>query len=121
MTPFTEPLLAHIVRAFTDEDVEVRSNAAFAVGALVENSQQDISSQYLNILISLRPYFEVAPGSADNLFMARDNAVGCVARIIVKNMPEAQLEQVSLRLGLALVVFRIFKPNLDFARSFLPS
>lgn len=94
-TPYTDALLHHLVRGFTDDETEVRSNAAFAVGALVENSQQDISSQYLNILISLRPYFEVAPGSDESLYIARDNAVGCVSRMILKNMSPPQIEQVS--------------------------
>ena len=77
------------MQGFRDDEAEVRSNAAFAVGALIENSQEDLTAQYLNILMSLRPYFE------DSLYVARDNAVGCVSRMIVKNMPPAQIEQVS--------------------------
>lgn len=89
-----QPLLAHLVQGFRDDETEVRSNAAFAVGALIENSQQDLVGQYLNILMSLRPYFEVASGSEDSAYIARDNAVGCVSRMILKNMPPPQIEQV---------------------------
>jgi hypothetical protein len=84
------------VQGFHDDEAEVRSNAAFAVGALVENTQEDLSGQYLNILMSLRPYFEVPSGSEDPSYIARDNAVGCVSRLILKNMPRAQIEQVSI-------------------------
>jgi len=91
-----QPLLGHLVQGFRDDEAEVRSNAAFAVGALIENSQEDLTAQYLNILMSLRPYFEVASGSEGSLYVARDNAVGCVSRMIVKNMPPAQIEHVSI-------------------------
>lgn len=65
---------------------------------LIENSEQDLTGQYMNVLISLRPYFEIAPGSDDSSFIARDNAVGAVSRMITKNMPPAQIEQVCIDL-----------------------
>lgn len=57
----------------------------------------------MNILLSLRPYFEVTPGSEESTLIARDNAVGAVSRMISKNMPAAQVEQVKFTFVLGLV------------------
>lgn len=82
------------MRALGDEEAEVLSNAAFAIGLLVEYSEVDLSSQYLPILGALRPLFETdpnAPGSRQN---AKDNATGAVARLIEKNPNALPLAQV---------------------------
>lgn len=44
ITEFTERLFPLIIKSLGDEDDEVRSNAAFAVGALCQNTSVDLSS-----------------------------------------------------------------------------
>lgn len=94
ITPSTEPLLELFYRALSDDDAEVSSNAAFAAGLLVENSDIDLSPQYLHLLAALRPHFTVAPDAPSAKFNARDNAAGAVSRLIVRNTAAVPLDQV---------------------------
>jgi importin-4 len=94
VTPSTEPLLELFYRALGDEDAEVVSNAAFATGLLVEHTEVDLSPQYLPLLAILQPVFNVAPDAPQARLNARDNAVGAVARLIVRNTAAVPLEQV---------------------------
>jgi importin-4 len=94
ITPFTEPLLELFYRALSDPDAEVQSNAAFAVGMLVESTEQDLSPQYLPLLGALRPLFNVTLESSSARLNARDNAAGAVARFILKNTSAVPLDQV---------------------------
>lgn len=94
VTPSTELLLELFYRALSDDDAEVQSNAAFAAGLLVENSEVDLSPQYLHLLAAFRPLFVVAPDAAAAKFNARDNAAGAVARLIVRNTAAIPLDQV---------------------------
>lgn len=43
VTPYTEKLLNLFIKAASDEDEAVRSNAAFALGVLAANTTADIS------------------------------------------------------------------------------
>ena len=94
ITPSTQPLLELFYQALSDEEPEVHSNAAFAVGVLVEHSTVDLSPQYLHLLAALRPHFEVAPDAPAAKFNARDNAAGAVSRMIIKNTTAIPLDQV---------------------------
>ena len=94
ITPFTQHLLELFYRAVSDPDAEVQSNAAFAVGMLVESSEQDLSPQYLPLLGALRPLFNVNPDASSARLNARDNASGAVARFILKNTSAVPLDQV---------------------------
>ncbi|KNZ74647.1 putative importin subunit beta-4 [Termitomyces sp. J132] len=94
ITPNTLPLLELFHRALGDPDAEVQSNAAFAVGQLVENTQDELAPQYLHILGALRPLFDVTPDSPAAKLNAKDNAAGAVGRLIVRNMSAVPLEQV---------------------------
>lgn len=94
VTPSTEPLLELFYRALSDDEAEVQSNAAFAAGLLVENSEIDLSPQYLPLLAALRPLFIVTPDSPPAKLNARDNAAGAVARLIVRNTAAIPLDQV---------------------------
>lgn len=94
ITPFTEPLLELFFKALNDPDPEVLSNAAFAIGLLVENTDVDLSPHFINILSSLRPLFVVQPDSPSVRFNARDNAAGAVSRMIVRNTAAVPLDQV---------------------------
>ena len=94
ITPWTQPLMDLFYRALGDEEPEVQCNAAFASGLLIEHSEVDLSPQYLQILSALRPMFVVAPDAPSAKLNARDNAVGAVARMIVKNTAAVPLDQV---------------------------
>ena len=59
VTPSTEVLFNLLYQTLQDEDAEVYSNAAFAIGFLVEHSGHDLSSHYGAILTALRPLFNV--------------------------------------------------------------
>ncbi|KAF7370655.1 Importin N-terminal domain-containing protein [Mycena sanguinolenta] len=94
ITPSTEPLLELCHKALSDSEADVLSNAAFAVGLLVENTDRDLTAQYLQLLGALRPLFNVQPDSPPNVLNARDNAAGAVARMIVRNVAAVPLDQV---------------------------
>jgi importin-4 len=94
VTPSTEPLLDLLYSALGDEDDEVRSNAAYATGLLVEHSEKDLSPQYLILLSALRPLFGVAPDAPSARINAQDNAAGAVARLILRNTAAVPLDQV---------------------------
>ncbi|ORX55218.1 ARM repeat-containing protein [Hesseltinella vesiculosa] len=89
VTPHTERLLHIFLKACEDEDNLVRSNATFALGMLVSQSQIDLSSQYPTILQALHPIFQ------DQSFQnATDNATGAVARLILAHPDAVPLDQV---------------------------
>lgn len=94
VTPYTQTLTDLFYRALSDEEPEVQCNAAFASGLLIEHSEVDLSAQYLQILAALRPIFDAAPDAPAAKLNARDNAVGAVARMIVKNTAAVPLDQV---------------------------
>ncbi|TIB06359.1 hypothetical protein E3P96_00536 [Wallemia ichthyophaga] len=94
ITPHTENLLKLILTALSDEEAEVRSNAAFATGVLVENTELDLSGQYMMILSSLKPLFDVGHEAPSPVLNARDNAAGATSRMIIKNGSAMPLDQV---------------------------
>jgi importin-4 len=94
VTPSTEPLLELFYRGLSDTEPEVQSNSAYATGLLVENSEVDLSPQYLPLLAALRPLFVVQPDASAQRLNARDNAVGAVARLILRNPSAIPLDQV---------------------------
>ena len=94
VTQFTAPLLQVISTSLADEEADVRSNAAFAAGVLVEQSDADLSSQYQALLSALQPFFNAPEHSAPPVYHARDNAAGAIARMISKNASALPLEQV---------------------------
>jgi hypothetical protein len=94
ITPHTLPLAELFHKALADEEAEVLSNAAFATGLLVENSDVDLSAQYTPILAALRPLFNVDDNSSGPRLNAKDNAAGAVARMIVRNVNALPLDSV---------------------------
>ena len=94
VTPSTEPLLELFYNALSDSEPEVQSNAAFAVGQLVENTDVDLSPQYLHLLQALRPLFDVTADSSPAKLNAKDNAAGSVGRLILRNTAAIPLDQV---------------------------
>jgi hypothetical protein len=94
VTQFTPALLEIISRGLRDPEADVRSNAAFASGVLIQNSQTDLSVHYPALLGALNPFFTVPEHSAPSNFNARDNAAGAVSRMVVKNPSALPLDQV---------------------------
>lgn len=109
VTPFTEGLFPLFLRSLADPESEVQSNGAFAMGSLILHSETDLSSQYLNILGVLHPLF--GPSDDRKKENARDNACGCVSRMIIKSVAAVPLDQVLPVLLQALPLKR------DFAES----
>ncbi|KAK3844617.1 MAG: armadillo-type protein [Linnemannia gamsii] len=89
ITEFTEQLFPLVVKGLSDEEEEVRSNAAFAIGALCQNTTIDLSSQYPALLSALYPLFQ-----GQDLSNVTDNACGAVARMIMKHPNVVPVEQV---------------------------
>lgn len=95
VTPYTADLRAILIDAVTDKEPEVRSNAAFALGVLVENSDVVWTKEdFEAILFRLRPFFQVSEGAPKAAFNARDNAAGAVSRMILTNASLVPLESV---------------------------
>ncbi|KAF9432023.1 hypothetical protein BGZ76_011403, partial [Entomortierella beljakovae] len=106
VTEFTEVIFPIVLKALGDEEAEVRSNAAYAVGALCESTNLDVSSQYPNILTALYPLFQ-----NQNLDNATDNACGAVARMIMKHPNAVPLDQVLPVFLQALPLKRDYEEN----------
>jgi len=83
------------MQAIQDPEHEVKSNAAFALGMLVANSEVNWTKEdFEAILFRLRPFFQVPEDAPKAQFNARDNAAGAVARLILKNASLVPLETV---------------------------
>ena len=89
-TPYTVSLLKVILHRLSDEDAQVKSNAAFAAGVLVEHSQDvaAVTKVYPAILGKLEPLLHT-PESRQ-----LDNAAGCVARMILVHPDALPLKEV---------------------------
>ncbi|KAJ2242478.1 hypothetical protein GGI13_006946 [Coemansia sp. RSA 455] len=76
--------------ALSDEHAEVRSNGAFGVGALIESATIDASPYFGDVLKALYPLIK----RSDNSNNIKDNAAGCVARLILENADAVPLSDV---------------------------
>lgn len=85
ITPFTADLFPIITRAINDQEAEVRSNAAFALGLLIQHTSTDMSSSYIQILSLLQPMLLIPQNAPEPECNARDNTAGAVGRLIMKN------------------------------------
>ncbi|ORY87166.1 karyopherin Kap123 [Protomyces lactucae-debilis] len=90
ITPYTESFYKLISSGLGDENPEVRSNSAYAMGLLCEHSKLDLSSEYMTILQKLQPLFL----EGENHRFAKDNAIGCTARMTLAHLDAMPLEQV---------------------------
>jgi hypothetical protein len=90
VTPYTTSLLKVILHRLGDEDTQVKSNAAFAAGILVLNSESDkeIIKAYPTILQKLEPLLHTQESRQ------LDNAAGCVSRMIIKHRDQMPLGDV---------------------------
>ncbi|KAL2315583.1 putative importin subunit beta-4 [Schizosaccharomyces pombe] len=89
ITPFTRDVFSLFMTALEDSEGEVRSNAAYSMGLLCQFSTEDLSSEYLNILQKLQPFF-----TQEVFRTALDNAIGCISRLILHNQNAIPVDQV---------------------------
>lgn len=94
ITLFTKPLYELFMQALCDEEAEVNSNAAFAIGMLVEQSGVDLSSCYLSILGALHPLFSLPSEAPSTKITTRDNAAGAVAQMMTRKPDRINYDRV---------------------------
>ena len=107
VTPSTTPLLKILLHRLSDEDAEVKSNAAFAIGLLQEfsTSEAEILKAFNTILSRLEPMLHM------DVARAKDNAAGCVARMILRHPSHMPVEAVLPALVSILPLREDFEEN----------
>ena len=90
VTPFTSHLLKLLLHRMSDEDSEAKSNAAYGIGLLQAGSKNDkeILKAFPNILSKLEPLLQTDEARA------KDNAAGCVSRMIMRHPSNIPIQQV---------------------------
>jgi hypothetical protein len=90
VTPYTQQITTILLKRLSDEDAQTKSNAAYAVGRLIEMSNDDatIRKAYPAIMQKLETLLRITE------CRCMDNAAGCVARMILKHREEAYVPQV---------------------------
>lgn len=90
VTPFTPSILQVLLKRLSDEDPQTKSNAAYAVGRLVEKSSDNntILKAYPAILQKLESMLGIEEARC------MDNAAGCVSRMILKHKSSVPVEEV---------------------------
>jgi hypothetical protein len=81
VTPFTGTFMKLLLHRLADEDPQTKSNAAYAVGRLVQHSNADaeITKEFPTILSRLGGCLEM------DVSRLQDNATGCVSRMILRH------------------------------------
>lgn len=100
--PYAEELLqVFIDRLQNDKSLEVKSNAAYGVGVIIENVESDLSLIYQNVLELLFHLLSKAnktslddEATKDVVDRSYANACGCVARMYLKNSQAIPMEHV---------------------------
>ena len=90
VTPHTSVLLKALLHRMSDEDPLTKSNAAFAIGLLVEHSDdhRNIKKAYKTILTKLEPLLQ------NRESRQLDNAAGCVSRMIMRYQESVPVAEV---------------------------
>lgn len=90
VTPFTSQMMSILLKRLGDEDPQTKSNAAYAVGRLVEKSNDEatVLRAYPQILSKLESILHITEARCI------DNAAGCVARLILKHKDKVPVSQV---------------------------
>jgi importin-4 len=88
VTPSTEKLLRLLLHRLSDEDPDTKSNAAYGMGLLIENSTDSATylPSYNPILAKLEPLLSIE--------QSKDNAAGCVSRMIIAHPDKVPIEHV---------------------------
>lgn len=92
VTPYTTTLLKLLLHRLSDEDPQTKSNAAYAIGRLIEKSDSnaEIVKAYPTILGKLEAMMQSEKGAS----RLPDNASGCVSRMIMKHRQSVPVEEV---------------------------
>ncbi|AGO13583.1 AaceriAGL298Cp [[Ashbya] aceris (nom. inval.)] len=101
--PYVQELLeAMIIRLTTDKSLEVRGNAAYGVGLLIQYAQFDVSAVYEPVLKAMYQLLNTADqkvltanddeATKEIIDRAFANATGCVARMTLRNETLVPLE-----------------------------
>lgn len=96
----TGEMLSLFMNSIDDSSVEVSSNSIYALGLLLEGAAQDLSrylsvandsnpSQYNAVLNKLQRFF-----ADDAPINAKENAIGCVSRMILRHPQNIPLDLV---------------------------
>jgi hypothetical protein len=90
VTPFTDTLLKLLLHRLSDEDVETKSNAAYATGQLIYNSTDSATylPHYNTILTKLEPLLHTQRART------LDNACGCVSRMIMAQQDKVPVDEI---------------------------
>ncbi|KAJ5519494.1 HEAT type 2 [Penicillium expansum] len=80
VTPFTSVFLKLLLHRLADEDSQTKSNAAYAVGRLIQhsNAEAEIIKEIPTILARLEACLQM------DVSRLQDNATGCVSRMILR-------------------------------------
>ncbi|KZZ87344.1 importin beta-4 subunit [Ascosphaera apis ARSEF 7405] len=81
VSPFTGKFMTVLLRRLSDEDPQTKSNAAYAIGRLIEKTEadQEVMREYPTILEKLERCLAIPQARLP------DNASGCLARMILKH------------------------------------
>lgn len=90
VTPYTAQLGQILLRRLTDEDPQTKSNAAYAIGRLVEKSHDSatVAKAFPPILSKVHNLFSIKEGRC------QDNAAGCISRLILKHREAVPTDEI---------------------------
>lgn len=90
VTPFTSALFKILMHRLNDEDPGTKSNAAFAVGLLIANSkdEKEVGRHFNTVLAKLEPLLQTEEARM------KDNAAGCVSRMMMRYRDKVPLQAV---------------------------
>jgi hypothetical protein len=107
VTPFTSTFMKLLIHRLSDEDPQTRSNAAYAVGRLVErsNATAEVVKEYPTILSRLEACLHM------DVSRLQDNATGCLSRMILKHRDSVPTKDVLPALVKLLPLKNDFEEN----------
>ncbi len=107
VTPYTSSLFKILMHRLQDEDAGVKSNAVFAIGLLVANSEdeREIGKNFNTVLAKLEPLL------GEDEARTKDNAAGCVGRMISNYQDKVPLGAVLPALVSVLPLKEDFEEN----------
>ena len=90
VTPYTPTIMQLLLRRLGDEDAQTKSNAAYAIGRLVEKSEDNatITKAYPAIMQKLENMLGTKEANCT------DNAAGCISRLIMKHKSKVPIDEV---------------------------
>ena len=90
VTPYTPSIMNILLKRLGDEDAQTKSNAAYAIGRLVEKSNdgKTVGKAYAPIMQKLENMLGIKAARC------MDNAAGCLSRLIMKNKSRVPVDEV---------------------------